>query len=81
MSLNVQVIKKMEESIFEDEELQSFDYDEDEPLLLFTLSPELVPAITLEVKAPQPTTSSTTAVESSRVEAEIIFEHGAPSHI
>jgi hypothetical protein len=38
----------MNESIFVDEELQSFDRDEDEPLLPSTSSPELVPASTLE---------------------------------
>jgi hypothetical protein len=54
--------KKMEESIFIDEELQGFDRDEGEPLLLSTLSPELVPASTLEVEAPQATTSSTAVV-------------------
>jgi hypothetical protein len=70
--------KEMEESIFIDEELQSFDRDEDEPLLPSTLSPELVPASTLEA---QVTTSSTTAVEVSQVEGEIISEQGAPSHI
>jgi hypothetical protein len=73
--------KEMEESIFIDEELQGFDGDEDEPLLPSTSSPELVPASTLEVKAPQDTTSSTAAVEASRVEGEIISEQGAPSHI
>jgi hypothetical protein len=44
--------KEMEESIFVDEELQSFDGDEDEPLLLSISSPELVRAFTLEVEAP-----------------------------
>jgi hypothetical protein len=73
--------KKIEEGIFEDEELQSFDRDEDKPLLLSISSPELVPATTLEVEAPQPTTSSTTVVESSRVKGEFISEHGAPFHI
>jgi hypothetical protein len=34
--------KEMEESIFIDEELQSFDHDEDEPLLPSTSSPKLV---------------------------------------
>jgi hypothetical protein len=59
--------KEMEEIIFIDEELQGFDRDEDEPLLLSTSSPELVPAFTLEAEAPQATTSSTTAVEASQV--------------
>jgi hypothetical protein len=57
--------KKMEESIFVDEELQSFHHDEDEQLLPSTSSPELVPLFTLEAKAPQVTTSSTAAVEAS----------------
>jgi hypothetical protein len=73
--------KEMEESIFVDEKLQSFDCDEDEPLLPSTSSPELVPTSTLEAEAPQATTSSTTAVEVSRVEGEIISDQGAPSHI
>jgi hypothetical protein len=73
--------KKMEESIFIDEELQGIDGDEDEPLLLSTSSPEPVPTFTLEAEAPQATTSSTIAVEASRVEGEIISEPGAPSHI
>jgi hypothetical protein len=73
--------KEMEESIFVDEELQGFDCDEDEPLLPSTSSPELVPAFTLEAKAPQAITSSTAAIGASRVEGEIISEQGAPSHI
>jgi hypothetical protein len=73
--------KEMEESIFVDEELHGFDRDEDEPLLLSTSSPKLVPASTLEAKAPQATTSSTSTVEASWVEGEIIPEQGAPSHI
>jgi hypothetical protein len=73
--------KEMEESIFIDEGLQGVDGDEDEPLLPSTSSPELVPASTLEVEAPQATTSSTVAVEVSRVEGEIISEPRAPSHI
>jgi hypothetical protein len=73
--------KEMEESIFVDEELQGIDGDEDEPLLPSTSSPEPVPASTLEAEAPQATTSSTTAVEASWVEGEIISEPGAPSHI
>jgi hypothetical protein len=73
--------KEMEESIFVDEELQSFDCDEDKPLLPYTSSPELVPASTLEAEAPRATTSSTATVEASRVEGEIISDQGAPSHI
>jgi hypothetical protein len=73
--------KEMVESIFVDEGLQGIDDDEDEPLLPSTSSPEPVPASTLEVEAPQATTSSTVAVEVSWVEGEIVSEPGAPSHI
>jgi hypothetical protein len=73
--------KEMEEDIFVDEGLQGIDGDEDEPLLPSTLSPKHVPASILETGAPQSTTSSTTVVEASRVEGEIIFESGAPSHV
>jgi hypothetical protein len=73
--------KEKEESIFVDEKLQGFDGDEDEPLLPSTSSPELVPASTLEVEAPQATTSSTAIVEVSQVREEIISEQGAHSHI
>jgi hypothetical protein len=73
--------KEMEESIIVDEGLQDVNGDEDEPLLPSTSSPEHVPASTLEAEAPQATTSSTAAVEASRVEGEIISESGAPSHI
>jgi hypothetical protein len=71
----------MEESTFIDEGLQDIDGDEDEPILLSISSPEPVPASTLEAEAPQATTSSTAAVEASRVEGEIISEPGAPSQI
>jgi hypothetical protein len=73
--------KKMEENIFVDEGLQGINGDEDKPLLPSTSSPKPVPASTLEAEAPQATTSSTTAVEASWVEGEIISEPGAPSHI
>jgi hypothetical protein len=73
--------KEIEESIFVDEELQGVNGDEDDPLLTSTSSPEHVPASTLKAEAPQATTSSTAAVEMSRVEGEIISESGAPSHI
>jgi hypothetical protein len=73
--------KEMEESIFVDEGLQGIDGDEDEPLLPSISSPEPVLSSTLEAEAPQATTSSTAAVEVSRVEGEIVFELGAPSHI
>jgi hypothetical protein len=73
--------KEMEESIFVDEGLQGIDGDNDEPLLLSTSSPKPVPALTLEAEAPQATTSSTAAVEASRVEGEIVSESGAPSYI
>jgi hypothetical protein len=59
--------KEMEESIFVEEGLQGIDGDEDEPLLPSTSSPEHVHASTLEVEAPHATTSSTAAVEASRV--------------
>jgi hypothetical protein len=72
--------KEMEVSIFVDEELWGFDSDEDDLLCPSTLSPEHVPASTLEAEAPQATTSSITVVEASRVEAEIIFDQRAPSH-
>jgi hypothetical protein len=73
--------KEIEEIIFVDEGLQGIDADEDEPLLPSISSPELVPASTLEAEAPQATTSSTVAVEASRVEEEIISEPRALSHI
>jgi hypothetical protein len=73
--------KEMEESMFVAEGLQGIDGDEDEPLLLSTSSLESVLAFTLEAVAPQATTSSTTVVEASRVEGEIISELGALSHI
>jgi hypothetical protein len=73
--------KKMEESIFVDERLHGVDGAEDEVLLPSTSSPEHIPTFTLEVEAPQATTSSTAVVEASRVEGEIIFEQGAPSHV
>jgi hypothetical protein len=70
----------MEQSIFIDGGLKGIDGDEDE-LLLSTSSSETVPTSTLEAEALQATTSSTTAVEVSRVEGEIISEQRAPSHI
>jgi hypothetical protein len=73
--------KEMEESIFIDEGLQGVDGDEDDPLPPSTSSLEPIPAFTLETEAPQTTTTSTAAVEASRVEGEIISESGAPSHI
>jgi hypothetical protein len=73
--------KKMDESIFVDEGLHGINGNEDEPLLPSTLSPEHVPASTLEAEAPHATTSSTAAVEASRVEGEIVSEREAPSHI
>jgi hypothetical protein len=75
------VDKEMEESIFVNEELQSFNRDEDELLLPSTSSLELVPASTLEAEAPQATTYFTAVVEASRLEGEIISDQGAPSHI
>jgi hypothetical protein len=73
--------KEMEESIFVDEGLHGIDSDEDEPLLPSTSSPEPILASILEAKAPQATTSSTAAVEASRVEEEIVSKPGSPSHI
>jgi hypothetical protein len=73
--------KEIEESIFVDGGLQGVDGDEDDPLLPSTSLPEFVPVSTLEAEAPQATTSSTAAVEASRVEGEIVSESGAPSHI
>jgi hypothetical protein len=73
--------KEMEESIIVDEGVQGVDGDENEPLLPSTLSPEPIPASTLEVEAPQAITSSTAAVKVSRVDGEIVSEPGAPSHI
>jgi hypothetical protein len=72
---------EIEESIFVDEGLYGVDGDEDDSLLPYTSSPELVPDSILEAEASQATTSSIVAVEASRVEREIIFESGAPSHI
>jgi hypothetical protein len=73
--------KEMKESIFVDVELQGFDGDEDYLLRPSTSSSEPIPASTLEAEAPQATTSSTAAMEVSRVEGEIISESVAPSHI
>jgi hypothetical protein len=64
-------------SIFVDEGLPGVDGDEDEALPS-TSWPGPVPASTLEVEAPQATTSSTAVVEASWVEGEIISEQGAP---
>jgi hypothetical protein len=71
--------KDIEERIFVDKELQGFDGDEDDPLRPSTSSPEPVFASTFGADAPQATTSSTTTVEASRVEGEIISESGAPA--
>jgi hypothetical protein len=60
--------KEMEGSIYVYEGLQGVDSDEYDPLFPSTSSPEPVPAFTLEAKAPQATTSSTVAVETSWVE-------------
>jgi hypothetical protein len=73
--------KEMEEIIFIDEELHGFNSDEDDPLCPSTLSPEPIPTFTLEAEASQAATSSTAAVEKSRIEGEIISEAGAPSYI
>jgi hypothetical protein len=73
--------KEMENSIFVNEGLSGNDGDKDKPLLFSTSSSEHVPTSTLEAKALQATTSSTVALEASRVEGEIVFELGATSHI
>jgi hypothetical protein len=73
--------KKMKESIFVDEGLQSVDGDEDESILPSTSSPEHAPDFTLKAEAHQATTSSTAAVEALRVEGEIVSKPGVPSHI
>jgi hypothetical protein len=57
--------KEMEESIFVDEELQGFEGDEGEHIApTSTSSPRHVPASTLEVEAPQATTSSSVGVQA-----------------
>jgi hypothetical protein len=73
--------KEMDKGIFVNEGLQCINDDEDEPLLASTSSPEFVPYSTLNVEAHQATTSSTAAVEASRVERETIFEQSAHSHV
>jgi hypothetical protein len=73
--------KEMEENIFIDQELQGIDGDEDGPLCPSTSSLELVPTFTLEAEAPQATIYSTAAVNTSRIEENIIYESSAPSHI
>jgi hypothetical protein len=66
--------KEIVESIFIDERLQSIDGDKDEPLLPSTSSPEHVPAFTLKAETLQTITSSTTVVDASQIEGEIISE-------
>jgi hypothetical protein len=73
--------KKIKESIFVDEGLQSVDGDEDESILPSTSSLEHVPDFTLKTEAHQTTTSSIAAVEALRVEGEIVSKPGVPSHI
>jgi hypothetical protein len=60
--------KEIEKSIFVDEGLYDIDGDENEPLLPFISSPEPLPVFTFEAEAPHITTSSTVAVQTSRVE-------------
>jgi hypothetical protein len=72
------VDKEMEDSIFVDKELQSFDSEEDESPHPSTSSPMLVHASTLEAEAPQATTSSIALVDASQVEGEIISEQELP---
>jgi hypothetical protein len=64
-------VMEMKERILVDEGLHGDDGDEDGPLLPSTSSSEHVPASTLEAEAPQATTSSTAAVEASRVEGRL----------
>jgi hypothetical protein len=73
--------REMEESNFIYEEIQCVDGVEDEPLLPSISSSEHVPSSALKTEAPQATTSSTTAVEASRIEGKINSEQGASSHI
>jgi hypothetical protein len=55
--------KEMDESIFEEEELQGFEGDEDEHIAPeSTSSPRLVPVSTLDAEAPQAATSSSAGV-------------------
>jgi hypothetical protein len=55
--------KEMEESIFVDEKLNSFEGDKDEHITpMSTSSPRLVPSSTLEAEAPQDATSSSPVV-------------------
>jgi hypothetical protein len=70
--------KEMEESIFLDEGLQGINGDEDEPLLPSTSSPKTVPASTLNVEAPQATTSSIAAVEVSWVQGRSSLSRELP---
>jgi hypothetical protein len=72
---------EMDESIFVYEELQGFNDNEDDPLRPSTSSSKSVPASTLKEEATQVTTSFTIVVQASRIEWEIIFELGVPSHI
>jgi hypothetical protein len=59
--------KKIEHSIFVNEELHDFDDDEDDPLHPFISSLEHVTVSTLEAEPPRATTSFTPAVEASQV--------------
>jgi hypothetical protein len=74
--------KKMEESIFVDDELQSFEGDEDEHICPASiLSPEPILTFTLKVESPQAATSSSVGVQASGIEGEINYENGVSSHI
>jgi hypothetical protein len=74
--------KEMEESVFVDEELQAFKGDKDKHIApTSTSSPRHVPTSTLEVKAPQYATSSSTGVQASGIEGEINSGNEATSHI
>jgi hypothetical protein len=68
--------KETEESIFVNEELQSFESDEDEHIAhVSTSSPGHVPASTLETEVPQAATSSSAGVHVSRIKREINSEN------
>jgi hypothetical protein len=77
----VQVTRRWK-SVFVDEELQAFEGDKDKHIApTSTSSPRHVPTSTLEVKAPQYATSSSTGVQASGIEGEINSGNEATSHI
>jgi hypothetical protein len=70
--------KEMDESIFVDEGLHGIDGDEDEPLFSSTSSLEHVLTSILEAEVPQTTTSSTAAVEASRLRGRLFPSRELP---